>query len=590
MDQVTQVREKIDIVALLSEYIPLKKTGANFKAPCPFHSEKSPSFVVSPERQIWHCFGCGKGGDVFTFLMDYEHVDFPEALRDLAKRAGITLEQKSWQAGSASKKEKIFAINSIASEFYHYILITHPAGKKALEYLINERGITMDLINTFMIGFAPTSGEALSNYLLEKKKQIREDLMEAGISIVRRGRVADFFINRIMFPLIEHRGDVIGFSGRIFDTSSPDVPKYINTRDTIVYHKGTHFFGLNLAKESIKKEAKALIVEGEFDVIACFKHGIRNAIAIKGTALTDQQASLLKRFTSNVALCLDQDNAGQIAVKRSTPVLEKKGLNTSVVIVPSGKDADEALKNGELAFKMAIKHDINVYDFLLGKAEEANSSASADGKQKISRDIIPFLVTIENEIVKEHYVRKLSRVLDTSYEAVIKEMNKIVKKENQQPFIIQSKEKKSRKENLEFYLLALLFQNTNIFKGINSIMDFFTEEIFDNSANAKIFSYLISYCKQSVLFDMNSFTQILPAELMDSFNAFFLFPLPPFLTEEKYEKEVIKSAKDIKLLYLRGKIQLIGREMRKKEIEGDLDGLKLLQDEFINLTNMLGEC
>lgn len=255
MDDVARVREKIDIVGLISEYIPLKKMGRNFKALCPFHSEKTPSFVVSPERQIWHCFGgCAKGGDCFTFLMDYENLEFVEALRILAKKAGIELKTSSFQTGLSSKKEKIYILNRLTNEFYHFVLIKHPAGGKALSYLSEDRRLNTELINTFMLGFSPKSGIALSNYLMKKKGYKREDLIEAGLaSPSGQAGVVDFFRERLMFPLSDHRNNIVGFSGRAIDSEFVG-GKYINTRDTLVYHKGGMFFGLNIAKDEIKKK------------------------------------------------------------------------------------------------------------------------------------------------------------------------------------------------------------------------------------------------------------------------------------------------------------------------------------------------
>ena len=277
MDQASSVREKIDIVSLISEYIPLKKMGRNFTTLCPFHSENTPSFVVSSERQIWHCFGCGKGGDAFTFLMEYENLEFVEALRLLAKKAGVTL-KIGGDSFTTSKKENIYSLNNLASDYYNFVLTKHEAGKSAMEYLIKKRGLSLELIKTFNIGFAPSGGMDLSNYLMKKKNFKREDLIDAGLSFQKDNRIVDFFRNRIIFPLIDHRGNTVGFSGRSIDDKSYG-PKYINTRDTLVYHKGGMFFGLNKAKEEIKKEEFAIVVEGEFDVISLHKEGIKNTIA-----------------------------------------------------------------------------------------------------------------------------------------------------------------------------------------------------------------------------------------------------------------------------------------------------------------------
>src|SRR5579872_214543 len=215
MDQVSQIREKIDIVSLLQEYIPLKKAGRNFKAVCPFHSDKTPSLVVSPERQIWHCFGCGKGGDCFSFLMEYEHIEFPEALRILAQKAGITLQNQRIDNATVSKKEKIYALNHLAAEFYHYLLTKHPSGKKALEYVL-QRGIKPATINTYMLGYSP-HGASLVTYLHKKKQYSTDDIFDAGLA-TRYGRdVVDFFQGRLMFPLYDHRNNIIGFSGRVLN-------------------------------------------------------------------------------------------------------------------------------------------------------------------------------------------------------------------------------------------------------------------------------------------------------------------------------------------------------------------------------------
>lgn len=208
MDQVAQIRDKIDLVSLLGEYITVSRAGKNFKAVCPFHNEKSPSFVISPERQIWHCFGCGKGGDCYTFLMEYERLEFPEALRMLAARAGITLEKQRQPDGFASKKETMYQMNTLAKEFYHYVLTKHAAGKQAMEYL-KSRGVTDKIIETFAIGFAPSAGNTLVNYLLNKKQYSKEEIVEAGLAGQQDGRVYDFFRGRVMFPLIDHRDNVL---------------------------------------------------------------------------------------------------------------------------------------------------------------------------------------------------------------------------------------------------------------------------------------------------------------------------------------------------------------------------------------------
>ncbi len=458
MDEVAQIRERIDLVSFISEYIPLKKMGRNFKAVCPFHNEKTPSFVVSPERQIWHCFGgCSKGGDVYEFLMEYENLEFVEALRMLAKRTGIQLRESNFQAGTSSKKEAIYKLNRIALDFYHFVLTKHEAGKKALSYLTENRKLDARLIETFMIGFSPKEGISLSNYLINKKKYKKEDLVEAGLAFYRgpsassgQTGVFDFFRNRVMFPLFDHRGNVVGFSGRAIEEPYSG-GKYINTRETIVYHKGSIFFGLNTAKEEIKKLDKAVIVEGELDVISCFSVGIKNVVAVKGTALTENQVTLMARFTNNICLCFDKDDAGYEATKRSLSSLEKKGMNITTCIFENGKDTDESIKNDPIAFKKSMKKDIPVYDFIFSKTFSSFEKDKVYGKRKIASELLPIFTRISNEIVKEHYLKKLSLELGVSLEALAKEIEKIEKKEIvREDIFVSKKDKRSRNQKTNF--------------------------------------------------------------------------------------------------------------------------------------------
>lgn len=584
MDQASQVREKIDIASFISEYIPLKKAGRNFKANCPFHNEKTPSFVVSPERQIWHCFGCQKGGDCFTFLMDYEHLEFIEALRILAKRTGVELKE-TFDNKTYSIKEKIFNLNKVSAKFYNYILVKHPAGKIALNYLTKERLMSLPLIETYQLGFSPTGGVALSNYLLSSKKGFKkQDLYEAGLTFERVGRVFDFFRNRIMFPLTDHRDNIVGFSGRIL-SDKQDGPKYINTKETLVYHKGDLFFGLSAAKEEIKKQEQAILVEGEFDVISCFKEGIKNVVAVKGTALTENQVALLSRFTKKVSLCLDQDNAGFEAIKRSLSVLEKKGLMTTVII-PNGKDPDEAIKKDPYAFKKSIKAEIPVYDFLITKALTEEDKKNALGKKKITDNLLPFFAEISNEVVKEHYLRKLSQEIDTSYESLIRETEKIQTGREKDVVVYPTKDKKTRREVLEEYFLAIVIQSDNpkavLSKGLQVLGDY----VFESTSYKKIIDQLEDFFKRQDGFDGKKFAQDLPKELLKSFDTCFLLPLPKFETNDKYYEEARKSASELLTFYVKDKIKELSEKIKIKEKENSPEA-ENLKKEIINLMSLL---
>lgn len=589
MDEVSQIRERVDLIAFISEYIPLKKMGRNFKAICPFHNEKTPSFVVSPERQIWHCFGgCNKGGDVYQFLMEYENLEFVEALRILAKRTGIQLRESNFQAGVSSKKEKIYELNKVALGFYHFVLTKHKAGKKALDYLTENRKLDIRLIETFMIGFSPKDGVDLSNYLINKKKYKKEDLVEAGLAYYAGSRVMDFFRNRVMFPLFDHRGNVTGFSGRAIEEPY-NGGKYINTRDTIVYHKGSMFFGLNTAKEEIKKLDKAIIVEGELDVISCYSIGVKNAVAVKGTALTENQVALIARFTNNICLCFDKDDAGYDATLRSLISLEKKGMNITTCIFESAKDADEAIKNDPISFKKSIKKDVPIYDFIFSKTFSSFEKDKVYGKRKISEELLPIFNRISNEIVKEHYLKKLSRDLDVSLDALILEIERLSKKEVvSENIIVASNDKRPRSKVLEDYLVSLIVQSENpkiILQNCSSILKDYK---FETISYQKIIDNLLNYFKQNNKFNSSDFLNILPKELVTSFDTSFLFPLPKFVSNDVYEKEAVKVGREMRALFLKNKIKEISLNLKQQEKDEDIKKIQNLEKELALTIGLLG--
>lgn len=585
MDDASKIREKIDIVSFISEYLPLKKAGRNFKTTCPFHNEKTASFVVSPERQIWHCFGCGKGGDAFTFLMEYENMEFPEALRILAKKAGITLQESDFRQGVYSEKEKIFELNNLALKFYHYILTEHSAGKQALSYLTSTRKINKGIIDAFELGFSPKTGSALSDYLINKKGYKNKDLILAGLSDERGGRLYDFFKGRIMFPLFDHRGNVTGFSGRVLIDA--DQFKYVNTRETAVYHKGSMFFGLNTAKEDIKAKQDAIIVEGEFDAISLFEQGIKNVVAIKGTALTESQVALLSRFTPKVTLCLDQDEAGFEATVRSLEVLEKKGLTTSIIIIESAKDPDEAVKKNPAEFKKEIREARGIYDYLTEKFVSENDKNTAGGKKEITDNLLPLFSHISNEIIKEHYLKKLSVDIDVSLESLTKEVNKQQNKNMEDKIVIPRGDKRTRRELMEEYLLALIIQSEKPKVVLEENKKYLESYKFETASLEKILESLSVYLQKKEKIETEEFSKTLPKELIPSFDTCFLFPLPKFETADKYQQEAGKIAEELLSLYLKDKIRIVSEEIKNMEKDKNFEEVEKLKKEFTELINKL---
>ena len=585
MDQASEIREKIDIVSLISEYLPLKKAGRNFKANCPFHTENTPSFIVSPERQIWHCFGCGKGGDAFTFLMEYENMDFPESMRVLAKKAGVVIKETDFKKGQYSEKEKIYGINNQALKFYHYILTEHPAGQKAMKYLTEKRKINAGIIKTFQLGFSPNTGSALSDYLTKKKEYKNEDLLVSGISFEKGGKLYDFFRGRIIFPLFDHRGNVTGFSARALNDN--DLPKYINTKETPVYHKGSMFFGLKEAKDEIKQKKDAIIVEGEFDAISLYREGIKNVVAIKGTALTENQVNLLARFTPKVTLCLDKDSAGFEATKRSLEVIEKKGLITSIIPLKDAKDPDEAVKKNPAGFKKALKESVGIYDYLIEEFVSKNNKNTAEGKKEITDNLLQLFSNISNEIIKEHYLKKLSKTIDVSLESLLKETEKMQKKNLEDKFVVPKKDRRTRKGLLEEYLMSLIIQNESPKSILHESKKILSQYKFETQALEKILENLIVYFEKNDKFESLEFSKTLPKELVGAFDTCYLFPLPKFPSGQKYEEEVKKVAKELLTLYIKEKIKAISEEIKAKEDQKNTKSVDKLKRDFSKLLSML---
>ncbi len=582
MDDVELIKQKIDVGDLIGSYIPIKRMGRNLKAICPFHNEKSPSFVISPERQIWHCFGCNKGGDIFTFVEEYERVDFSEALKLLAERANVKLTKTVFRTEQDQKKARIYEINHLASQYYHYLLTEHKIGKPALSYVTEKRGLTPALLKTYTIGYAPPQPNALTSYLIGKKHYSKDELIEAGVATFRNGRVYDFFQNRIIFPIQDSRGNIVAFSGR--GLTDQAIPKYINTKETPVYIKGDTLFGLFQAKDTIKKEGKAIVMEGEFDVITSFKEGVTNAVAVKGTALTENQIRLLKRFAQKFVFCFDTDTAGAEAQRRSISLITQEGINASVVVPPEGKDADELLRENPVLFKKALKNEKNIYDFIIESATQDYDPNTVEGKKHILSRTLSYLSDIDNEIIKEHYLKKLAELLDTSYESVVKEVEKTKK-----PVVVEQAKapvtKKPQLELLNDHLLTLILQSPNPKEAVviaTSIID--GVELTTPHAR-EIFEILKTYFATSEELNVAEITKLMHGDLIPHFDFYFLAPSYQSPTDETYTHDLEKVAKSIKQLSIKEKLGTLSEKMKKEEKEGNEEKLQELRVEFNTLAS-----
>lgn len=555
MDQLEEIKSKIDIVSLVSEHMPLKKAGRNFRGLCPFHTEKTPSFMVSPERQMFKCFGCQKSGDIFTFLMEMERMDFGEALRILAKRAGVVL--KSYRpAGAEAEREKLLLINKQSAEFFHYLLVNHPVGKKALGYILG-RGIAKKSLQAFKIGYAPNMWDGLQKYLVGKKKEKVEDLEKAGLvisnqrSVIGDGEVTtdnqspitnnrhyyDRFRDRLMFPLNDHRGNTVGFAGRVLDPNIKEA-KYVNTPETILYHKSELLYPLNITKEAIKKENSVILVEGELDAISCYQVGIENVAAIKGSALTEYQARLIHRFTENAVLALDTDSAGDMATRRGIEIADKVGLGLKVMELEKYKDPDEAAQKEPEYLVKKIKDAVSVYDFVIDSAFKRLRGTTAEEKKKVGIEVLPIITGIQDEIQKSTYVKKLANRLEVAEDAVILQLEKL-----NQPIMAQSTPVASatatrdRRVVLEEYWLALLFQTNQP----ELLAEKRQKDLINSAVYLKIIDCLKDYRKDRKKFSSRLFYRVLPAELREAFDKLYLVDFGDLIEDEAWVKREIDN-------------------------------------------------
>lgn len=409
------IKEKIDLAQLVQEYVPLKKAGIYYKAPCPFHREKTPSFMVNAEKQIWKCFGCGKGGDIFSFVEEMEGLDFVEALKLLAERAGIKIDNYRSEIDK-SQKNRILEINQKAAYFFHHVLLEMPASKGAREYLEN-RGLKKETIDQWQIGFIPDQWDLLTQYFLKKGVGV-DDLIAAGLTIKKDAARAgqgfyDRFRGRIMFPIWDVHGSVVGFTGRVLVETENSGGKYVNTPQTLVYDKSRVLYGLNNAKTEIKAEDLAVIVEGQMDVVACHQAGMKNVVASSGTALTLEQIKLLKRYSPNVAMAFDGDKAGIAAAKRGIDIALSEGLNVRAISIPQGggKDADECLKKNPQVWFESVKNASDVMDWFFSMAFNNKDVSGPKAKQQVADELLPLVGLIPYAIERDCWLKQLGERL-----------------------------------------------------------------------------------------------------------------------------------------------------------------------------------
>jgi len=435
---IDQIRQSNNIVEVISGYLPLKKTGSNFKALCPFHQEKTPSFLVSPQKEIFHCFGCGEGGNVFNFLMKHEKISFIEAVERLAERAGISLPKDRADREEASRisqeRKSLFEINRHAADFFHRCLKSSPSAQTAREYL-KKRGLKEEIIDKFGLGYAPGSGKGLLEAAVNKGYS-KELLKKAGLITFseKRNDYRDLFYDRVIFPISDVQSRIIAFGGRVLGER---LPKYLNSPESGVFYKGKTLYALNLAKESIQKKNQVIVLEGYTDILTCHQFGIENSVATLGTALTGDHVSIISRYAEEVVIIYDADTAGVKATLRGLDLLIGSGLKVKVVALPQGTDPDDFLRSqGAEKFKREISRSLSLVDYRIKLVSQNTDLSNSEGKVAVVEEVLPTIARIKNLVEQKEEIKKLSRLISVDEETLLLELGRINRKTYQweQPF------------------------------------------------------------------------------------------------------------------------------------------------------------
>lgn len=577
------IKDKIDILQLVQEYVPLKKAGVNWKAPCPFHQEKSPSFMVNPEKQIWHCFGCGKGGDIFSFLQEMEGLEFVEALKLLAERAGVKVDTYQSEV-SGSQRNRLFEINAKAAYFFHHILLEMPTSKPAREYL-ERRELKPETIIEWQVGFVPEQWDLLTKYLLKKGCSI-DDLIASGLTIKREGADTksgrgfyDRFRGRIMFPISDVHGNVVGFTGRILVETEHSGGKYVNTPQTLVYDKSRALYGIHKAKLEIKNKDQAILVEGQMDVIACHQAGMKNVVAASGTALTHEQIKLLKRYTTNIAMAFDADNAGENAGKRGIEVALEEGMNIKVIQIPKGfaKDADECIKKDKAIWFKAVEEAKGVMEWYISTTLARYDIQNPSQKQKAAEILVAEVARIPHAVERDHWLQRVAGELRVDTGVLKEELSKVKKPtmarfqtqgatSTAQPIAKPSPVIASRRSVLAQALFALLVKFPQVFGVVRPILK---AEYFSSTSAARL--YELAEKQYTVGNDFR------PNEIVEESELITILRLRadkdyPDMVSKDAEEEVIGLAKRLKEEWVkerRKELQILLREaeMRKDKVK-----------------------
>lgn len=539
MNHIEEIRLRINIEDLVGGYVQLKKAGRNLRGLCPFHGEKTPSFMVSPDKGIAYCFGCHQGGDIFRFIQLVENVSFNEAVKILADKANVILPRELPRENS--KRLKGIEINQLTTNFYQEQLENN---KKAKEYFLNRR-LSEETIKIFKLGFAPDSFDQLKNYLI-KKGYDKKDLIDS--SVVNQRSIADQniydrFRNRIIFPIFDHQGNPVGFSGRIMGEGEP---KYLNSPETAAYNKSLILYGLDLAKESIKEEDLAIIVEGYMDVISAHQAGTKNVVATCGTALTPQQLKLISRYTKNIAFSFDQDSAGIEATFRAIELAQMSDLNIKVILIPSGKDPDECIKNNPKDWETAIRNPIGVMEFYFSYIFRQSDKNTMEGRKRILDFLLPLIKIYKSDVEKGEYLNRLAIELKTEVRLLWNDLQKSEsKKTYQQKNSSQEPEARGKKIfSREEFLLGFIMCYPEMYEDVaNNLIN----NIPFDAETERFYNALKTVYTRESSVSVAGFKEELSEEEQEKIHIYALLidEFYPEFSEDLAKKEIRKLVKEI---------------------------------------------
>ena len=503
---VEQIKERLDIVDVVGSYLKLEDAGSNFKAPCPFHNEKTPSFFVSPSRGTYHCFGCDAGGDIFSFVQEIEGVDFYGALKVLGERAGVDIKQGGGAGSAKSDKDVLYSILEVATSFFERTLVTQ---KNATDYL-KERGMTGVTAKNFRIGYAPDEWTSLLDEL--KSKGFKAEMIEkAGLIIPGKQGYYDRFRGRIMFPLADGAGRIVGFTGRVYPENEKAGGKYVNSPESDLYHKSKLLYGFDKAKLALRKEDACILVEGQMDLVMSHQAGIANAVAVSGTALTEEHLGAISRLTENLIIAFDADPAGMSAARRGIDHALSLGIDVRMANIPEGKDPADIIKKDPREWKRIISESEHIIDFYLSALQEKETDTHKLGKQ-IENTVFPLLLRVARKMDQARFVASISQALSISEEHIWDTLREVAQKEETTHLgTTQDKgegslvSQKSRRQTIERKIASILFWQETLENPLIDVVA--TKDAYKNIIEEEDFNRVFS------LSDTIKKTLILEAEV-----------------------------------------------------------------------------